>query len=88
MQTHNETHLGSIGWALLAGGVFLFDTLSEETLSHAFQRGLDNAYSRPFCVGALAVTACHLLDLIPPSVDPYYRLFERDPNETFDTSAV
>lgn len=72
-RTHNESNQGSVGWALLVGGVFLFDKLSEESLSHAFQRGLHNSFSRPFCLGALAVTACHLLDVIPHEYDPFYR---------------
>lgn len=77
MRSHNETNQGSVGWALLAGGVLLWDRLAEETLSHAFQRGLNNSLSRPFCLGALAVTAAHLLDVIPEKTDPFYLFFER-----------
>jgi hypothetical protein len=71
---HNETSVGSVGWALLAGGVFLWDKLAEESLSHAYKRGIHNSLSRPFCLGALAVTAAHLLDVIPHEpveFDPY-----------------
>jgi hypothetical protein len=51
--------------------VFLFDKLAEESLTHAFQRGIHNSQSRPFVLGALAVTACHLLDVIPERYDPF-----------------
>lgn len=70
-RTHNESKVGSVGWALLVGGVFLFDKLAEESLTHAFQRGIHNSQSRPFVLGALAVTACHLLDVIPERYDPF-----------------
>lgn len=76
-RTHNETKFGSVSWALLAGGVFLLDKLGEESLSHAFQRGLHNSHSRPFILGALAVTSMHLLDVIPHEIDPFYKLIDR-----------
>lgn len=82
MRSKNETNIGSVGWALLAGGVFLWDKLAEESLTHAFQRGIHNSQSRAFCVGALAVTAAHLLDVIPHKVDPFYLFIEPGPYET------
>lgn len=68
----NETHAGSIGWLAIAGFVAVFDLLSSESLSHAFTRGMQNEYSRPLVLGGMAVTALHLLDVIPHQYDPFY----------------
>jgi len=68
--TRNTTHRGSWGWLGLAASVVVFDVFSEESLSHAFTRGMENKYSRPIVLGVLAVTAAHLLDLMPENIDP------------------
>jgi hypothetical protein len=71
----NDTHVGSLGWAGIAGFVLWFDTTRSESLSHAFKRGLENERSRPLMYAALGITALHLLDKIPHApieLDPFY----------------
>lgn len=73
-RTHNESHVGSLGWLALGAGVVLWDATAEESLTHAFGRGMENAISRHAVLAALGVTVAHLLDLIPHSLDPFYRI--------------
>lgn len=76
----NEGHSGTYGWAAIGLFVLAFDYLSEESLTHAFHRGIENPRSRAFVLGTLAVTSLHLLDLIPHSpveLDPFYLLIDR-----------
>lgn len=75
-RTHNESHVGSLGWLALGAGVVLWDATAEESLTHAFGRGMENAVSRPAVLVALGVTAAHLLDLLPHALDPFYRIAE------------
>lgn len=70
-RTHNESRHGTYGWIALAGIVALADVYLEETLSHAFGRGLDHPKYRPYVLGALAVTNLHLLRVLPEPVDPF-----------------
>lgn len=66
-------HNGTLGWCCIAGFVIAFDMFSEETLSHAVERGLENKYSRPWVLGALALTGAHLSGMLPEQVDPFKR---------------
>lgn len=70
---------GVIGWGLVAGTVFVADRYLPESMTHAFHRGMENPVSRPFVLGALAVTAAHLLDVIPRQYDPFYLTIDRKP---------
>ena len=72
----NKEHAGSYGWAGIGLGVITFDLLAPESLSHAFQRGMDSKY-RPVMLGALAITAAHLLDIIPDQYDPFHLTIDR-----------
>lgn len=65
-----KSKVGSIGWLGIAAGVLAFDVLAEESLSSAFSRGTENPRTRPFVLGALGITALHLLDVLPPAIDP------------------
>lgn len=67
----NQTNVGILGWASIACAVVAFDGMAEETLSHAFKRGLDNPKYRPVVLGALAITNLHLLGLLPRPIDPF-----------------
>lgn len=67
----NREHIGTLGWGLVAGGVLAWDMIATETLSNAFHRGLENEKTRPFVVAGLGITACHLMGVIPPKLDPF-----------------
>lgn len=67
----NRNHAGTLGWAVLGAAVIAWDALAPETLSHAFARGMENRYARPAIIGAVAVTAAHLFDMLPSQVDPF-----------------
>jgi hypothetical protein len=74
---HNEARSGALGWALVAAGVAVWDIHAKESLSHAFQRGMDNPLSRPLVLGALAITAAHLVQVLPRQLDPFYATIDR-----------
>lgn len=80
MEQHNErnsTHVGNLGWLGIAAFVALFDATQSESLTHAFQRGVEDSRSRPFVLAALGVTVLHLLDVIPHDSDPFYIVARR-----------
>jgi hypothetical protein len=58
-----DSHIGNLGWGLLIGGVVLWDLLAEETLSSAADRYLRHPVGKYAAIGAVAVTASHLLNL-------------------------
>ena len=70
-----ESHMGSVGWAAIAAGVLVFDVLSRETLSSAYTRYLER--NKLLAVGTLAVTAAHLLNVLPEPIDPFYQVEKR-----------
>lgn len=79
-QTHNEGHSGTVGWALLAAGVAMWDLTQKESLSHAFARTEQNPVARTLALGALAVTAAHLIgDIIPREYDPFFISVDHTP---------
>ncbi len=71
----NREHFGTYGWAALAAGVAAFDILSPETLSHAVDRALERPVGRYFALGAIAVTAAHLVNVLPEKADPYHYIW-------------
>jgi hypothetical protein len=71
-ETHNLTRQGTIGWLLVGATVVGAEVYFEESLTHAFQRGLDNPRYRPLVLGGLAVTVLHLTRLLPRPADPFY----------------
>jgi len=71
-RTRNETALGTLSWIGLGAYVALADRYVEESLTHAFRRGLDNPRYRPVLLGGMVITCLHLLDALPRPVDPYY----------------
>lgn len=70
-RTRNETKTGLLGWGLVGAAVIGAEVIFEESLTHAFRRGLDNPKYRPYMLGALAVTSLHLMDRLPRPVDPF-----------------
>lgn len=70
-------HAGTYGWIALAAGVAAFDYLSPETLSSAVDRALERPRGRYAAIGAVAITAAHLLNIIPEQYDPFKLLPSR-----------
>ena len=70
----NQTKLGSLGWLAIGAVALAWDVWGEETLTHAYRRGLDNPRTRALVLGGTALTVLHLTDNIPRSIDPYYAL--------------
>lgn len=66
---------GAAGWGCIAAFTVAFDVLAEQTLSDAYKnaREHENSLIRAATIGGLAVTAFHLLDVIPEKVDPFDR---------------
>ena len=58
-----------LGWAVLIGGIALYDLTAPETLSSGFRRGLEA--HRGLVIGAWALTSAHLFGLIPEQYDPF-----------------
>lgn len=69
-ETHNQTKMGTLGWAGMAAYVIAWDVLAEETLTHAAHRGLDGRVCRLATYGAVAYFGAHLLRVIPEHLDP------------------
>lgn len=72
-----DSHAGTIGWIGIAAGVAAFDYLSPETLSSAVDRALESPRGRYAAIGAVALTAAHLLNIIPEQYDPFKLLPSR-----------
>ena len=68
---------GGIGWLGIATGVVAWDIMAPESLTHAFHRGMENPRTRPLVLGALAITAAHLLEVIPRQYDPFYIFIDK-----------
>lgn len=67
----------SLAWAGLIAGVCIYDYLAppHETLSERVDSALENhPIVTVFAVGA---TALHLLNVLPPELDPIHRVAER-----------
>ncbi len=61
-----------VAWATLAGGVLLYDAVAKETMSEGMDRLI--ASHKVLAVGAVAVTAAHLLNYLPEPIDPLHQL--------------
>ena len=59
-------------WATLGCCIAGLEFIGSETLTHAFQRGLDSDVGKYVCLGGLALTGAHLLNVLPREIDPYY----------------
>lgn len=71
MKTHNQTHWGTAGWFGLAVYCAAWDYVAEETLTHAWQRGMEKFPWNFMLAGALGATALHLAGILPRKADPY-----------------
>jgi len=75
-----NSHAGTIGWGLVALGVGVWDTLADETLTHACHRWLEKPHTRAFILAVGAITVVHLLDrnhdILPKEIDPFLKIGE------------
>jgi DNA polymerase III psi subunit len=70
--------VGTVGWGLLTAGVIAWDLLAPETLSGAVDRALEHNRMKYVAIGAVAITAAHLLNgferLGIEALDPFHHL--------------
>jgi len=71
-----ESRCGTVGWIGLTAGIIAWDILAPETLSHAYDRYLDDPVKKVVAIGAVAITGLHLLNKIPEQVDPLVQGFK------------
>ena len=76
MPRNPESHIGTWGWAAIAGFVVAWDLTQQESLTHAFERARTHPVGRVAALGGLAITSAHLLNMIPRQYDPFYRVLE------------
>lgn len=65
----------TLAWVGLATGVAAYDALCPqgETMSEAVDRALETRTGRVLALGAIAVTSCHLANILPERYDPFHR---------------
>lgn len=65
-----------MAWAGLAAGVAVYEALAPEgeLMTNQAHRWIesDNRAVRAATIGTIGITALHLLDILPPKVDPYH----------------
>lgn len=64
----------TLAWCAIAVGVAGYDLscLPGETLSEAADRALERPVGKVLALGAIALTASHLANLLPEQIDPFY----------------
>lgn len=64
----------TLGWIGLGVGVAAYEVWCPpgETLSEGVDRALERPMGRILALGGIAVTACHLANLIPERADPFH----------------
>jgi hypothetical protein len=65
---------GIVKWGCLAGCVVALEFIGDESLTHATYRALGTKVGKLAVPAALALTAGHLLHVIPERYDPYFAL--------------
>ncbi len=65
-----DSHAGTYGWVGIVAGVVAWDILAPETLSGAVDRALESKRGY-LAIGAITLTAAHLLNVIPDPIDPF-----------------
>lgn len=65
----------AVAWSVLAAGVAAYDILCPpgETLSEGVDRALEMQRGKVFALGAIAITAAHLANVLPEKVDPFHK---------------
>lgn len=66
----------TVAWCGLAVGVAAYDMLCPpgETMSEAVDRALEHRHKKIMALGAIAITAAHLANLLPEQVDPFHHV--------------
>lgn len=66
----------TVAWAGLAAGIAVYDVLCPpgETLSEGVDRALETRTGRVLALGAIAVVATHLANVLPQRCDPLHQL--------------
>ena len=70
-----ENKHSKLAWAGLVAGVAAYDVFCPEgeTLSEGIDRGLESKYKQLITLG-IGITALHLVNILPPVVDPLHHL--------------
>lgn len=63
MSKNPNSRMGTAAWGCLVAGVAAYDLLGRETMSSAYDRYLQHPVKKLVAIGAVAVTACHLLNI-------------------------
>lgn len=79
MERRDDSHLGKYGWLGLACFVAAWDMYAPQSLTSAFREAATSEHYliRAAALGGLAVTAAHLLDVLPHEYDPFYLAIEQ-----------
>lgn len=66
----------TIAWTSLAIGVTAYDLLcpTGETLSEGVDRALETKTGKVLAIGAIAITATHLANVLPQRCDPLHHM--------------
>lgn len=66
----------TVAWCGLAAGVAAYDILCPpgETMSEGVDRLLEHPHKRIAALGAIAITAAHLANILPEKIDPFHHL--------------
>ena len=66
----------TVAWAGLAAGVAAYDLLCPpgETMSEAVDRALETRTGRVLALGAIALVATHLANVLPQRCDPIHHI--------------
>lgn len=67
---------GTLGWALTAATVAVWDFAADDTMSAAFERGLARPRGRFLVATAWVVLTAHLFGWLPDRYDPFAGLLK------------
>lgn len=67
-----DSRIGTLGWLAIAGGVLAFDLIADETLTHAYRRGIENPRTRPAVLAGTGYVVAHLTGILPRRLDAFY----------------
>ena len=70
------TRPSNVAWAALTVGVAFYEYCAPEgeLMSQAVDRALEKPLGRYLALGAIAITAAHLANILPEQYDPIHQL--------------